>query len=1749
MALTVDEIAEILNTMRVENEHNVENFEKVLTGISAKLELMAGDNEATDLIKVYLTELKKMVEEKQADANARFTTLEDILKNVVLTQDDLAKTSELRDLFHVFSASFDNFLSDLSAQKSLLEKLGGQLDEINNKFFDKDELASLLRGLDEEMIGLNANVEKSFKTIENQLEETSKKVENLGITEQVNSINEKISTLSDDVNLIPSKISFKNLEEKIAYSQNILNSLREFIGESTAQSNAIVTERFEKLENSFETIVTDTDFAGFKKDLADFVQKIIDNSTALNNDLSYSAERIESIFTKIKSLDYKDDFEKVLSAIEQNSGNVVSDITDFREEFKQTVASNLENSARVVEDISDVSAKLSGLEISVAESARENFESVKVLFDDLVEKLSADIEIQKDIFSRSNDIADEKRLEVLNNLSSDIKNVEDVLASNFLNFENLMQNNVKAIKEYIEEMGASVSQARQDSEDKLSAKLANIEVLNHAFETSVLSVNDRIRQVAEAVNMLDTTEIDAELKEIAGNISFDCKNIIEKINIVSAQNDEFSKVVASIFDVLPKKTDVEAVSDAVKAIEIPDYSYDLEQLSSKVDDLSTLFESASGSNYADLAEKLGEIKDSFDETAKNNSENILSEIQALKSQLGLDLDLHSAARKEYFEKISTDLSALAENISVLQEISGQKMQETLDKISADIQIASSKISDDINVATKLNFDDLNISLANLISEISGINSVIAEKAENTSQNVSTAFASVKLSLENVMIAFNSLNDTLKNSSDSNAETILANIDELCGKVDELKTELDSVTTEYSGKVTASINDISEKLDALSDDISTGFRNQFADFKTEFSKMSENIDLLNSEYSNQVSDLKDAQTAGIAEVTTNISEFKSHVDDIVESLRDYIAELNVSAKSTKSLVDSKFSEKLIGIETAIVNSSDAYEEKMDTLQAKLTEFAQNVEKVSSTTEAKITSSLDEIAEIRQEMDTIHELMNAVKLSSDEKSEKVLNLLDEEVKGIITSLEELSNSTSKNINSAISENIDVVENRLEVILEAVEKLNSEEGFSQNLEEKFSTLKQEIELVNTDIANAVSNGQDEMIKAFEPIKNGLSAFAEYDFNKVLSELKVVVETSFMNFSVDVNGELASSSEAVMRLEQVYKELFNKISQIEECVSEKIQNDIELLNVTIESNSKNLQCVLDEKLDDYVNDLKKQFAEFLEDNRTVDAIANVQNELSAKLDTVLDKQEDIAEQADVISAGISTLGDDLKNYVQSACENTIDKYSPIKNKESLDALHQKVDMFVASSGNDDVLSTLDDVNTKTENIENEIKSNGQELKKALDALSNKVDVIVADDSFDALYERFDDFSETEDKVAEMLSALHQKVDVIAMEPSDFDIEEEIDDIKSLIFEQRKYFEASSDEKANAIDKYLKDVLLKLDNVDLEKNSEDIKETIMNALVSLVDQISFVEETEEIKDFVEEKTDAINQSLIEVQNQLRQIASSDDDFSYSYTLQDVESDIAKLRLAITHLSGNDFESLSDDIKKIVNSVEGLESTLTQDQIVDLKSDIEKLNEDILSISSRTNKLLLTSDESYKVLNDGLNNFGSLVEKLEGRIEYLDNSEVTERLEKKIENIQSMAEESANADKVFHQVMMYLGEWIDSTTENISSITDKTSEIDGIKENVADITEKVSDIKQIRENIEELRTALPEKAELLSELEEKFEQQEVRIDRLEMKLEKILSTLEEKDDMVLNRKVDKIEKMLSRLGTNIEKLTSYVDED
>ena len=317
-------------------------------------------------------------------------------------------------------------------------------------------------------------------------------------------------------------------------------------------------------------------------------------------------------------------------------------------------------------------------------------------------------------------------------------------------------------------------------------------------------------------------------------------------------------------------------------------------------------------------------------------------------------------------------------------------------------------------------------------------------------------------------------------------------------------------------------------------------------------------------------------------------------------------------------------------------------------------------------------------------------------------------------------------------------------------------------------------------------------------------------------------------------------------------------------------------------------------------------------------------------------------------------------------------------------------------------------------------------------------------------------------------------------------------------------------------------------------KNANDIKESVMSAIIAVFDQISFVEESEDIKDFVEEKTDEINQNLIEVRNQLKQIGVGDSE-EYSYTLQDVESDIAKLRMVLNEMSqsssSDDVLEILDNIHKISGSIDGLQASLTTDQIYDLKNDVERLNEDIVSISTRTNKLLLTSDESYKALNNGLDEFSKVILKLEERINILDNTKNSERIEKKLDNVNSMVSVIANSGKVMNQVMMYLGEWIDTTSENISAISEKTSEIDEIKEIITD-----------------LRDTIPSKSAILNELENRFEEQQQRLDRLEMKFDRVLALLEDREDARLNKKFERMEKQMTKLSINIEKLASYVDE-
>ena len=462
--------------------------------------------------------------------------------------------------------------------------------------------------------------------------------------------------------------------------------------------------------------------------------------------------------------------------------------------------------------------------------------------------------------------------------------------------------------------------------------------------------------------------------------------------------------------------------------------------------------------------------------------------------------------------------------------------------------------------------------------------------------------------------------------------------------------------------------------------------------------------------------------------------------------------------------------------------------------------------------------------------------------------------------------------------------------------------------------------------------------------------------------------------------------------------------------------------------------------------------------------------------------------------------------------------------------------------------------------------------MKHQLTNLSEKVDIVAQTDYSNDLDEIRDYIYGLEDKLSDiytktkpieenvrklsasdakltsMLETLNHKIDEIFTN-NNTNSQKEFEDIKHLIFAQSdfiKNFENNS--KTEAFKKCLKELTLEVNNLNINSHTEtkevqkslkDMKESIMAAVVTIFNQVSFIEESEDIKDFVEERTDEINQNLEEVTKQLKQITSSTDESDYSYSMQDIESDLAKLRLALNELQNNELENqsselanIADNVYRITSTVEELQNSMTQDEIKDIKSEIFTLRE-------QTQKILASSDESYNAINTGLEGFSKVI---------------TNHLTDKVDKVTQMLEKSSVSDKVMRQALIYMGEWIDSASESMDKISSNSEEIIDVKNTIEklkkEIPEQTDILNSIEEKFDEQQERLSYFEKQISKLgnfEEKFAQQEERIDRLEMTIEKILSAVEDIDDSKVSKKIDKLDKQLAKLSINIEKLAAYVD--
>ena len=253
----------------------------------------------------------------------------------------------------------------------------------------------------------------------------------------------------------------------------------------------------------------------------------------------------------------------------------------------------------------------------------------------------------------------------------------------------------------------------------------------------------------------------------------------------------------------------------------------------------------------------------------------------------------------------------------------------------------------------------------------------------------------------------------------------------------------------------------------------------------------------------------------------------------------------------------------------------------------------------------------------------------------------------------------------------------------------------------------------------------------------------------------------------------------------------------------------------------------------------------------------------------------------------------------------------------------------------------------------------------------------------------------------------------------------------------------------------------------------------------------------------------------------------------------------------------------------------------------EFKKDFEALNEDIVSISTRTNKLILASDESYKTLQENLQDFKLVINDLDERTRNFAHEAGIYRIDNKLGVINSMIQSGAKTNQVFNQVFEYLAEWVDNAGAQIASISDKVETLDDIgqiKVMLEDLKAEAEDDSESAELIEALSNVFEKQAKKISSLEAKLDRvivettisnknnkvdltpfeetlnrflvaiddkmvsQQAKIDSLESKLEDVMSMINPKDTAQLTKKVGGMDRQIAKLNKSIEKIASHVVE-
>jgi len=216
------------------------------------------------------------------------------------------------------------------------------------------------------------------------------------------------------------------------------------------------------------------------------------------------------------------------------------------------------------------------------------------------------------------------------------------------------------------------------------------------------------------------------------------------------------------------------------------------------------------------------------------------------------------------------------------------------------------------------------------------------------------------------------------------------------------------------------------------------------------------------------------------------------------------------------------------------------------------------------------------------------------------------------------------------------------------------------------------------------------------------------------------------------------------------------------------------------------------------------------------------------------------------------------------------------------------------------------------------------------------------------------------------------------------------------------------------------------------------------------------------------------------------------------------------------------------------------------------------MQEDILSISTRVNTLLLSSDKDTETLNTSLDKFQTCFEEINTQLQSETNARQYSNIESALERINKVLDDNKSYNELINQSLVMLAEWVDNAGESLTNISDRLGGgIESIQ--IPETIDYTAKIEALEQKILEQNAQIAQQQEYISSMDEKLAVilnqnqqialQEEKLKQMDERMTTILEFAAKNDASVVMDKMTNIDAKLEKLNNSIGKLTSYVDEE